>query len=112
MSGCRSILSFAFLIQLFSVSALHGQFVETGQSPGFLLKWGSEGSGEGQFNRPSGMTVDTAGNFYVADTFNNRIQKFDSAGNFLMSWGGGGSGGGRSRTGCGACGLPASRPCR
>jgi DNA-binding beta-propeller fold protein YncE len=36
---------------------------------------------------PEGITVDTDGNVYVADTNNNRIQKFDSDGNFLAKWG-------------------------
>jgi len=28
------------------------KFVETGQPPGFLLKWGSNGSGDGQLYLP------------------------------------------------------------
>jgi DNA-binding beta-propeller fold protein YncE len=38
--------------------------------------WGSLGSGDGQFNYPYGIAVDPSGNIYVADTINNRIQKF------------------------------------
>jgi hypothetical protein len=45
-------------------------------SGNFLLAWGSEGSGNGQFNLPHGVAVDAAGNLYVADNFNHRIQKF------------------------------------
>ena len=33
------------------------------------------------------MTVDPAGNVYVGDLLNNRIQKFDADGNFITSWG-------------------------
>jgi tripartite motif-containing protein 71 len=33
------------------------------------------------------VAVDAAGNFYVADTGNNRVQKFDGAGAFLEEWG-------------------------
>jgi tripartite motif-containing protein 71 len=63
----------------------------------FLLKWGSEGSGEGQFGSgsgtggPLGVTVNSEGNVYVADTLNHRIQKFDSNGKFLLKWGSEGS---------------------
>jgi hypothetical protein len=43
-------------------------------------------------NSPSGVAVDnssgpSAGSIYVADTNNERIVKFDSAGNFLLTWG-------------------------
>lgn len=42
----------------------------------YNTQWGSLGSGNGQFNSPRGMAVDSSGNVYVADTGNNRIQKF------------------------------------
>jgi DNA-binding beta-propeller fold protein YncE len=49
------------------------------------------------FNRPSDVTWDRAGNVYVADGFgsNNRIAKFTKEGNFLKSWGQTGSGEGQ-----------------
>jgi DNA-binding beta-propeller fold protein YncE len=53
----------------------------------FLRKWGSSGSGDGQFNTPRGVVVDTSGNVIVADTGNNRIQVFNSSGTFLRKWG-------------------------
>ena len=51
----------------------------------FLLSFGGPGTGNGQFNDPEGVAVDSGGNIYVADTVNNRIQKFDSSGNFPSS---------------------------
>jgi streptogramin lyase len=53
----------------------------------FVTQWGSEGSAPGQFNQPSAVAVDAAGNVYVADTENNRIQKFGPAGAFVTAWG-------------------------
>ena len=43
--------------------------------------------GDGQFNEPWGVAVDSQGQIYVADTWNGRIQVFDSVGNFLRKWG-------------------------
>jgi len=42
----------------------------------FVTKWGTEGSGDGQFTFPSGISVAPDGNVYVAEKWNNRIQKF------------------------------------
>lgn len=44
--------------------------------------WGQTGSGPGQFNRIRGIVSDAAGNLYVADSGNNRIQVFDGQGTF------------------------------
>ncbi|MBW6474534.1 MAG: hypothetical protein K0B14_15515, partial [Anaerolineaceae bacterium] len=45
------------------------------------------GYGEGQFNGPVGIAVDGNRNIYVADRWNNRVQKFTLSGSFLGSWG-------------------------
>jgi len=42
----------------------------------YLTQWGAYGTGNGQFYYPWGVATDAAGNIYVADTFNKRIQKF------------------------------------
>jgi DNA-binding beta-propeller fold protein YncE len=52
---------------------------------------GTSGAGDGQFDGPSGLTVDSSGNVYVADSGNDRIQKFDTSGTFLTKWGASGS---------------------
>jgi DNA-binding beta-propeller fold protein YncE len=58
----------------------------------FLLKWGSSGSGSGQFNNPVAAAVDASGNLFVAEYGNHRIQKFSSTGTFITQWGSLGSG--------------------
>ena len=60
-----------------------------------LQMWGSQGKGNGQFQDPRGIAVDEAGNVYVADSGNHRIQKFDSSGSFLTQWGSQGDGPGQ-----------------
>jgi sugar lactone lactonase YvrE len=43
---------------------------------GVLLQFGTPGSGNGQFSSPSGVAVAEGNNIYVADSGNNRIEKF------------------------------------
>lgn len=49
----------------------------------FLLKFGSNGEGNGQFNAPTGVAVDANGNIVVADWGNSRIQVGKG---FIMSY--------------------------
>jgi len=48
----------------------------------FVKSWGQAGSAQGQFNQIHGLASDAAGNLYVADTGNKRIQVFDGDGTF------------------------------
>ena len=48
------------------------------QPPAYRYRWGSLGSGDGQFNYPNGVAADGSGNIYVADMENQRIQVFGS----------------------------------
>jgi predicted membrane-bound mannosyltransferase/DNA-binding beta-propeller fold protein YncE len=57
------------------------------QRAGDTLSFGSAGAGQGQFSRPAGAALDAAGNIYVADSLNNRIEKFDPNGKYLAAAG-------------------------
>ena len=69
---------------IFSILALNGD-------PYFL----DEVYADPQFNDPDGLAVGSAGNVYVADEANNRIQKFTKTGTFIRTWGTYGTGNGQ-----------------
>lgn len=43
-------------------------------------------SGNGDFNQARGMDFDSSGNVYVADLWNDRVQKFNSSGVYVTKW--------------------------
>ena len=49
----------------------------------FLLTRGSSGSGNGQFEFPYGVAVDSSGNVYITDLNNSRVELFSDAINFV-----------------------------
>ena len=61
----------------------------------FLIKWGTNGSSDEQFDGPWDIAVAPDGNVYVADALNHRIQKFTSDGVFVSKWGTSGTGNGQ-----------------
>jgi len=61
----------------------------------YVMQWGSQGAGNGQFYIPRGIGMDGNGFVYVMDTGNSRVQKFDSNGNFITKWGSMGSSAGQ-----------------
>lgn len=69
----------------------------------FLLQWGKDGDGDGEFHFGNGcwLAADKQGNIYVADKENHRIQKFDADGKFLFKWGKKGEGDGEFNEPCG-----------
>ncbi|MHB8772041.1 MAG: phosphatidylinositol-specific phospholipase C domain-containing protein [Syntrophales bacterium] len=62
-----------------------------GTVPGVVRAIGREGAASGQFTLPESIVQDSAGNIYIADTFNDRIQKFDPEGHYILSWGSSGA---------------------
>ena len=53
----------------------------------YSSKFGSLGSGDGQFNSPRDITSDLTGCVYVTDHFNSRVQVFTSSGDYLRQFG-------------------------
>jgi DNA-binding beta-propeller fold protein YncE len=74
----------------------NGRFQIFSPDGALLEVWGTKGEGEGQFEfvaagfsgyGQGAIAFDAAGNFYVADTGNHRIQKFAPDRTFLTAWG-------------------------
>jgi sugar lactone lactonase YvrE len=62
----------------------------------FLLRFGGQGSGNGQFvSGIGGIAVDQAGGVYLSDIMGHRVQKFSSRGEFLSTFGTPGKGKGQ-----------------
>ena len=58
--------------------------------------WGKTGTANGQFAaNGGGIAVDKAGNVYVADSDNGRVQVFSAKGAFVRKWGSPGTGDGQ-----------------
>jgi DNA-binding beta-propeller fold protein YncE len=64
------------------------QFALDGTFVGIFAGTGEEGSGNGEFCSPQGITVlGSSGEVAVADTYNNRVQIFDSEGKYKRQFG-------------------------
>ena len=56
------------------------------QVPTFIREWGREGDAEGEFQIPIGIAVSKADELLITDFQNERVQRFDSDGNFLSAF--------------------------
>lgn len=64
----------------------NSRVVKFSKEGNYLFEWGTFGNKQGEFNTPHGIDLDINGNVYIADRENNRIQKFDTNGNFIAAW--------------------------
>jgi hypothetical protein len=79
----RHHLALAALLALSALLALTANPAMAFRGHEFKFSFGAEGSGAGQFSKPSGMAVnDATGQVYVLDQGNSRIERFSSAGVF------------------------------
>jgi len=59
-----------------------------------ISSWGHAGKNDGEFNYPTHLALDPAGNVLVTDALNFRVQAFDADGHFLWKFGHHGDGSG------------------
>lgn len=52
----------------------------------WVKSWGEPGTGPGQFRLPHAIAIDHNDNIYVGDRSNQRVQVFNSNGDFLRQW--------------------------
>ena len=52
-----------------------------------VRKFGKSGDNKGELNNPSGLTLYRNESIYIADTYDNRIQIFSTAGKFVAEFG-------------------------
>lgn len=73
----------------------------------FIKTFGTVGAGSanGQCDEPCGICLDAAGNMYIVDTGNDRIQKWDEFGAYVAKWGTTGSGNSQFNYGTGGFGF-------
>jgi len=69
----------------------------------FISTFGSNGNGNGKFDHPKGIMINSKGNIIVHDRRNHRIQIFDSEGNFISTFGSYGDGIGQFKLPDGIC---------
>ncbi len=81
---------------LYVADSLNHRILHLNQDGTLLNAWGEFAASDyntnqiapgGGFNEPWGLAVGPDGSVYVADTWNNRIQKFSADGDFLTTWG-------------------------
>ena len=67
-----------------------------------ISEWGRKGSGDGEFNQPSGLLI-RGKVMYVVDSRNNRVQMYTLDGDFIGQWGSAGEGNGEFNLPWGIC---------
>lgn len=99
-NGMKKILRFSCLILLLNLFlSLCIPVNAHAVNVSFALQIGSEkGISDGQFSEPTGIAIAPDGNIYVVDSENNRVQIFNSGGQFIKTFGTKGKGNGQFRT--------------
>jgi len=59
---------------VYAVDRSNHQIKKFNRDGGFIFKWGTNGTENGQFTNPTALGVDGNGNVYVSESY--RVQKF------------------------------------
>lgn len=91
----RHLLQLALLAVLVVSTPIAAASAEA--PPPFAVRWGTAGSGPGQFDNPFGIAIAPGGDVFVVDQRNHRVQRFTNDGAYRGMFGGLGSGSGTLR---------------
>jgi RHS repeat-associated protein len=64
----------------------------------YSTMFGSEGSGNGQFGKPAAVAVDSRGDVWVVDDTHDKVDEFNSSGEYIRQIGSEGSGSGKLKS--------------
>lgn len=73
--------------KFYVVDFYHSRIAVFSRDGKFLFKFGSNGTGDGEFIHAFGIAVDKAGRVFVSDEAMNRISRFSADGQFEVAWG-------------------------
>ena len=88
----RVVMTFGRKPEAVTIPALPPESAAPQEGAGGGAPFGGRGAGAGvlgdNFNRPTDVAWDTAGNIFISDGYNNsRVAKFDKNGRFIKTWG-------------------------
>jgi DNA-binding beta-propeller fold protein YncE len=88
VSGLAADSTYHFRIAVTSGGqTFYGKDAELATHASFSFAFGSEGTGNGQFKAPKGLALDPAGDLWVVDSTNNRVQKWTRSSAFSFAYG-------------------------
>jgi sugar lactone lactonase YvrE len=91
-SGLKEGTIYHFRVVAESEAKVLGEDKTFKTSPRYLIAFGKEGTGKGEFKHPADIAIDAAGNAWVVDMENDRLQKFDKEGKYITEFGKSGEG--------------------
>jgi tripartite motif-containing protein 71 len=101
LSGAGSVAVASGPDDTYVADTAHNRVLVYGPEGSLRAKWGAgegdgaAGSGNGQFDHPDALALDSAADAYVADTLNNRVVELSPSGVVLREWGSRGTADGR-----------------
>jgi DNA-binding beta-propeller fold protein YncE len=78
--------------RIYAVDQVLGNVQVFNPTGGLITKWGTPGTGAGDFENPVAVAVSSTGHVYVLDTERNLVNEYSTTGTFQRTWGSTGTG--------------------